>query len=86
MEENVQFFFDVFLCKIHPPIIALPPFPKSWFNQIESTLPENASTEVTAFLAVLLLRRRFLRFFSIHPYVKSRNPSPTVAKTFPWES
>ena len=44
------------------------------FHNFESTLPEDASTQVSAFLADYFLRRRILKIYSIYSYVKLRPP------------
>ena len=40
------------------------------FHNFESTLPRDASTQVSTFLADKFLRRRFLKIYSTYSYVK----------------
>ena len=42
------------------------------FQNFESTLPEDAVTQVSAFLADYFLRRRFFKIYSIYSYIKIR--------------
>lgn len=48
-----------------------PPLGGNDFLNFESTLPKDASTLVSAFLADLFLRRRYLKIYSIYSYIKN---------------
>ena len=51
------------------------------FHKLEFTLPEDASTQVSAFLVLWFMRRRFLKIYPIYSYVKLR--PPIVAPPYP---
>ena len=58
--------------KLWPPIVAHPTHGGHDFHNLESTLPKNAFTQVSALLADEFLRRTFLKIYSIYSYVKLR--------------
>ena len=61
-----------------------PTFGRHDFYNFNSLLPDDATTQVSAFLANWFRRRRFLKINSLCPYVKLR--PPIVTKADPWGS
>lgn len=47
--------------------------PAEWVpNKLESTLPQNSATQITAFLAHWFIKKIFFKLFSLYSYVKNR--------------